>query len=146
LGVSFLLTLMSLLMRPSPPKRSFVRYIHGLLVARFKLNPRTSSQTWDLLSRLPQQIFPILLLLRIPLLIIALRQQLFLRSQPPFIAANWTLRVLSTERGMTGQVVVAENMEAGYRFLRCDASILGGRWIRTIPDGKKGKRTEMGDS
>lgn len=137
---------MSLLMRPSPPKTSFVRHLHSVLVARFKLNPRTSAQTWDLLSRLPQQIFPILLLLRVPLLIIALRQQLFLRSQPPFIAANGTLRVLSTKRGVTGQVVVAENMEAGYRFLRCDASILGGRWIRTISDVKKGKRTEMGDS
>ncbi|GFZ43931.1 hypothetical protein JCM24511_01651 [Saitozyma sp. JCM 24511] len=145
LGVSFLLTLMSLLMRPTSPKTSFARHVHGLLVTHFKLNPRTSAQTWDLLSRLPQQIFPIILLLRVPLLIIALRQQ-FLRSQPPFIAANGTLRVLSTERGVTGQVVVAENMEGGYRFLRCDASILGGRWIRTISDGKKGRRTEMGDS
>lgn len=48
---------------------------------------------------------------------------------------------------MTGQIVVGEELSRGFRFLRCDASILGGRWVRATPGSKNGPaRTDMGDS
>ena len=52
------------------------------------------------------------------------------------------IRILNSTRSVTGQIVVAENMEYGYRFLRCDHSLLGGRWAREGKDGQ----TEFGDS
>jgi hypothetical protein len=94
---------------------------------------------------LPTTSFPLLLLLRLPLLILALRQQIYLRPTPPYIAANGQIRVLSSEKGITGQVVVAENLRDGYRFLRCDASLLGGKWMRTVQDGGRSS-TILGDS
>jgi hypothetical protein len=52
------------------------------------------------------------------------------------------IRILNSTRSITGQIVVAENVEYGYRFLRCDHSLLGGRWAREGKDGQ----TEFGDS
>jgi hypothetical protein len=52
------------------------------------------------------------------------------------------VRILNSTRSITGQIVVAENVEYGYRFMRCDHSLLGGRWAREGKDGQ----TEFGDS
>lgn len=92
---------------------------------------------------LPQSVSPILLLLRLPLLILAVRQQVFLRPTPPYHAANGMTRVLHSEKSVTGQIVIAEHLTAGYRFLRCDASLLGGRWMRP---GTEGRDVDLGDS
>lgn len=53
---------------------------------------------------------------------------------------------MHSEQSLTGQIVIAENLKDGYRFMRCDHSILGGRWTREIPDGQGGTYTDMGDS
>jgi hypothetical protein len=39
------------------------------------------------------------------------------------------LRVLSSTQSVTGRIVVAENYEHGFRYLRADHSLLGGLWI-----------------
>ena len=146
LCISLILTAISLLFQSPTERTSFAQNIHGLVSTRLKLSRGASSNLAKLTSLLPSQIFPVLLLLRIPLLILALRQQLFLRPHPPYFAAKGTLRVLSSERGITGQIVVAENLERNYRFLRCDASILGGRWIRQVLDANTETVTTMGES
>ncbi|KAG8850242.1 hypothetical protein FRB96_000474 [Tulasnella sp. 330] len=39
------------------------------------------------------------------------------------------VRVLASANSVTGRIVVAENMKDGFRYLRCDHSILGGVWL-----------------
>ena len=39
------------------------------------------------------------------------------------------LRILSSTQSITGRIVVAENYEHGFRYLRADHSLLGGVWI-----------------
>ena len=143
--ISLLLTAFSLCIRSAESTMSLAQQVHGFVSKRLNLSRSGRESLSEVTSFLPRQIFPILLLLRIPLLVLALRQQIFLRPSPPYIAANGQLRVLSSEMGLTGQMVVAENIVDGYRFMRCNHSILGGRWIRQVTEGK-GKRTEMGDS
>lgn len=48
---------------------------------------------------------------------------------PPYTAIDGAFRVLSSRRSVTGQIVVAEDLQRGFRFLRADASILGGKWF-----------------
>lgn len=146
LFLSALLTVLSLVIRSDPPSISFARQVHNTIITRWKLDPKVSNQLWEILSYLPRAVFPLVLVARIPLLLLAVRQQLFLHPPTPYLTANGTLRLLHSERGMTGQIVIADNLVAGYRFMRCDASILGGRWIRDIPDGKGGMIVDMGDS
>lgn len=38
-------------------------------------------------------------------------------------------RILEREHSVTGYVSVLENIEAGYRVMRCDHSLLGGEWV-----------------
>nr|XP_019001214.1 uncharacterized protein I203_06410 [Kwoniella mangroviensis CBS 8507]OCF64675.1 hypothetical protein I203_06410 [Kwoniella mangroviensis CBS 8507] len=147
LFLSLLLTTFSLFLRSSTSSTPFPTRVNIVLAKTLKTSESTSSKITKIL---PRQAFPLLLLVRIPLLILALRQQVFLRPSlnEPYLTANGTLRLISSERSLTGQVVVAENLKDGYRFLRCDHSILGGRWIREVDDrqAKGGKRTEQGDS
>nr|XP_019046368.1 hypothetical protein I302_05112 [Kwoniella bestiolae CBS 10118]OCF25298.1 hypothetical protein I302_05112 [Kwoniella bestiolae CBS 10118] len=150
LFISLLLTAFSLLLRSSTSSTPFPTLVNSALTKNLKLSPNASKSTEKITKILPRQAFPLLLLLRIPLLILALRQQVFLRPplNEPYVTANGELRLISSERSLTGQIVVAENLKDGYRFLRCDHSILGGRWIREVEDKKEksGKRTEQGDS
>ncbi|WVO22090.1 uncharacterized protein IAS62_003415 [Cryptococcus decagattii] len=78
-----------------------------------------------------------------------LRQQIFLRPpserSDPYVTAHGELRVLSSEQSLTGRVVVGDNLKQGYRFLRCDHSILGGRWFREREINGE-KTVELGDS
>ncbi|WWC94199.1 hypothetical protein V866_001039 [Kwoniella sp. B9012] len=147
LFLSLLLTTFSLFLRSSTSSTPFPTRVNIVLAKTLKTSKSTSSKVTKIL---PRQAFPLLLLFRIPLLILALRQQVFLRPSlnEPYLTANGTLRLISSERSLTGQVVVAENLKDGYRFLRCDHSILGGRWIREVDDrqAKGGKRIEQGDS
>ena len=46
------------------------------------------------------------------------------------------LNILNSTQSLTGRVMVADNLEYGYRFLRCDHSLLGGRWVRLDHHGK----------
>jgi hypothetical protein len=138
------LTLLSLLVRP--PKASgdsFAKTAHRLISSTFKLSPEASRQLGEATGFLPETVSPVLLLLRLPLLILAVQQQVFLRPSAPYFAAGGTLRVLHTEKSITGQIVVADNLAAGYRYLRCDASLLGGRWMRIMENGT---RIDLGDS
>lgn len=41
--------------------------------------------------------------------------------------------------------MVGDNLKDGYRFLRCDHSILGGRWFRERENNGE-KTVELGDS
>ena len=145
LFASLLLTALSLFIRPAPSTSSFARRVQSSLSSRFRLSKASQDSLSKVTSFLPRQTFPLLLLLRLPLLIIALRQQIFLRPYPPYTTANGQLRILSSEKSLTGQIVVAENLLDGYRFLRCDHSILGGRWTRQVMAGEE-TGTEMGDS
>lgn len=43
-------------------------------------------------------------------------------------ANNWTL--LERKESLTGYVSVMENIEQGFRVMRCDHSLLGGEWVR----------------
>ncbi|WVQ99437.1 hypothetical protein IAU59_006572 [Kwoniella sp. CBS 9459] len=150
LFISLLLTLLSLFLRPGSSATPFSTQVHTFISTTLGLSPQASKALSRITIVLPRQAFPILLLLRIPLLVLALRQQIFLRppSSQPYITANGELRVISSERSLTGQIVVADNLRDGYRFLRADHSILGGRWIRDVDDKSAvgGKRTDMGDS
>ncbi|ORX36593.1 hypothetical protein BD324DRAFT_626451 [Kockovaella imperatae] len=144
--ISLYLTCTSVLMQPPRGRSSLSQKVHAFLSRRLRLSRESSRNLESFTSLLPSQLFPVLLLLRIPLLILSTRQQLFLRLAPPYVAASGTLRILSSERGITGQIVVAENLERDYRFLRCDASILGGRWIRSVPNDSDRAAITMGDS
>ena len=145
LFVSLLLTALSLLIHPAITSISFARRAHSFLSSRLNLSPSAESTLSEFISFLPKQVFPILLLFRLPLLVLALRQQIFLHPKTPYVTSDDQIRVLSSEQSLTGRIVVAENLRDGYRFLRCDHSILGGRWIRQVPDGAE-MRTDLGDS
>ncbi|WWC89273.1 uncharacterized protein L201_004194 [Kwoniella dendrophila CBS 6074] len=150
LFISLLLTALSLLLQSSSSTTPFPTKVNTLITKSLKLSDKQAKKTAKVTKILPRQAFPLLLLLRIPLLILALRQQIFLR--PPldksYITSDGELKIISSRKSLTGQIVVAENLKDGYRFLRCDHSILGGRWIREVNDNsiKGGKRTDMGDS
>lgn len=149
LFLSLILTGSTWFLRPSPSTTSISTQIHSVLTTRFKLDRKAQKSLAELTSRLPSQFFPLLLAVRLPLLVLAIREQIFLHPPTPYLTANNTLRVLSSERSLTGQIVVAEDLKNGYRFLRCDHSLLGGRWIREVPMPGKRKnstKTEMGDS
>lgn len=120
--------------------------MHSTLVSHFKLSGRTSKQLWDILAFLPRQMFPVILLLRIPLLVLALRQQLFLRLTVQYLAESGDLRILLSEPSTTGHIVVGEHLTGGYRFLRRDAEILGGRWSRQVRATDGQDPIELGDS
>lgn len=69
------------------------------------------------------------------------------RPAVPYITLNGTLRILSSQRSTTGQIVVADDLERGFRFLRADASILGGRWCKDPVDVVRQQESPaMGDS
>jgi hypothetical protein len=57
-------------------------------------------------------------------------QSVFRNVKYPIVSVKGGLRVLNSTQSVTGRVVVAENIADGYRFLRCDHSLLGGRWIK----------------
>jgi len=61
----------------------------------------------------------------------------------PYLAASNKLRILNSTESRSGTVVVGENLEQGYRFLRCDHSLLGGRWL---PRGEADRGHDLGDS
>jgi hypothetical protein len=66
---------------------------------------------------------------------------------PPYTSLDGTFRVLSSQRSLTGRIVVAEDLERRFRFLRADASILGGRWFRDGPGiGAKQAKPILADS
>lgn len=44
------------------------------------------------------------------------------------VASNWLL--LERKESLTGYISVADNLEAGYRVMRADHSLLGGEWTR----------------
>lgn len=47
----------------------------------------------------------------------------------PYTHPSGLLRILSSEQSVTGRIVVAEDYNHGFRFLRADHSLLGGVWI-----------------
>ncbi|KAF8584274.1 hypothetical protein K439DRAFT_1633655 [Ramaria rubella] len=55
-----------------------------------------------------------------------------------------TVRVLARTHSITGLILVGEHVEEGFRFLRVDHSLLGGRWMgaKVAP----GSRNDVGDS
>ncbi len=74
--------------------------------------------------------------------LLAVQRHLFALPSTPYTAIPGRLRILHAAHSVTGLVVVGENIKDGYRFLRCDHSLLGGRFL-----GKtQGLGTELGDS
>lgn len=47
------------------------------------------------------------------------------------------MNILARSQSATGMIVVAESTKDSYRYLRCDHSILGGRWVIKAPFGDK---------
>ena len=62
-------------------------------------------------------------------------QSVFRNVKYPIVSVKGGLRVLNSTQSVTGRVVVAENIADGYRVLRCDHSLLGGRWIKENEGG-----------
>lgn len=52
-----------------------------------------------------------------------------LEADPENQPRNVTVNLLARSDSVTGTIVVGESVEDGFRFLRADHSILGGRWI-----------------
>ncbi|KAL7420454.1 hypothetical protein Q5752_004404 [Cryptotrichosporon argae] len=121
LPLSFAITAIGLFLRPPPA------------------TPRIS-------SRLPASLRPylahasLLTLLRVPLVLAHVITALA-RPATPYLAAGGAVRILSSEMGTTGRVVVGEHVESAFRFLRVDAGLVGGYWLR-----RKGGELELGDS
>ncbi|KAK3349985.1 S-adenosyl-L-methionine-dependent methyltransferase [Lasiosphaeria hispida] len=44
--------------------------------------------------------------------------------------------VLDRQESLTGYISVIDNLEAGFRVLRCDHSLLGGEWVKFIGKGQ----------
>ncbi|KZV96373.1 S-adenosyl-L-methionine-dependent methyltransferase [Exidia glandulosa HHB12029] len=59
----------------------------------------------------------------------------------PYTDSTGVARIIAASTGVTGRIVVEENLEMGFRFLRADHSLLGGQWI-DVPQ----KRGQVGDS
>lgn len=57
------------------------------------------------------------------------------------MTANGTLTVLARTQSITGTIIIAEHSNASFRYMRCDHSLLGGRWIIKAPSG-----AELGDN
>ncbi|KZO93871.1 hypothetical protein CALVIDRAFT_600355 [Calocera viscosa TUFC12733] len=55
--------------------------------------------------------------------------QLRLSSCAPINYSGGPVRVLARADSVTGTLVVADNLLQGFRFLRCDNSLLGGQWL-----------------
>lgn len=67
-------------------------------------------------------------------------------SSLPYTALNGDLIILNSTQSITGRIVVADNLKDGYRFLRCDHSLLGGRWImRGSVGGREGGELGEGE-
>jgi hypothetical protein len=140
------MTVLSFFLRPSSSPVTFAQRVQEYYLNRKDLTPTSRKKFANLASRLPRDVYPILIALRLPLLVLILRQQIYLHPIAPYVTADGSLRILHSEQSLTGQIVIAENLRDGYRFMRCDHSILGGRWTREVPDGTGGTHTDMGDS
>ncbi|KAL5483122.1 hypothetical protein ACEPAI_8351 [Sanghuangporus weigelae] len=69
-------------------------------------------------------------------LILPLFMTLLALSQPPlrtrslpYTHPNGLLRIISSTPSVTGRIIVADDLNHGFRFLRADHSLLGGVWI-----------------
>lgn len=144
--LSLVMTVLSFFLRPSSSPVTFAQRVQEYFMNRKDLTPASRKKFANLASRLPRDVYPILIALRLPLLVLILRQQIYLHPIAPYVTADGSLRILHSEQSLTGQIVIAENLRDGYRFMRCDHSILGGRWTREVPDGTGGTHTDMGDS
>jgi len=140
------MTVLSFFLRSSTSTITFAQRVEQYYLDRKDLTPATRKKFANLASRLPKDLYPILILIRLPLLVLILRQQLYIHPVTPYVIPDGSLRILHSEQSLTGQIVIGENLRDGYRFMRCDHSILGGRWTRDIPDGKGGMIKDMGDS
>ena len=146
LFVSLILTLISLWLRPTHSDGFSPRLIESSISKRFNISHSGTSKLRQVIGYLPKQVLPLLVLLRLPLLVLALRQESFLHPLPPYFTSNGQLRILSSERSSDCQIVVADNLRDGYRYLRCDHTILGGRWIQKAPGSDNSHHIDMGDS
>jgi hypothetical protein len=144
--LSLVMTVLSFFLRSSSSPITFAQRVSEYYLDRKDLAPPTRKKSANLAMRLPRDVYPVLIALRLPLLVLILRQQIYLHPVTPYVTADGSLRILHSEQSLTGQIVVAENLRDGYRFMRCDHSILGGRWTREVPDGQGGMYTDMGDS
>ncbi|KAF8608299.1 S-adenosyl-L-methionine-dependent methyltransferase, partial [Ceratobasidium sp. AG-I] len=100
---------------------SYVSYINAYTKITPSANsPRPERTTWR--SYIP-------LVLPIILTQVSKRTSPHLISPEPWTSPEGSVRVLARTDSLTGVVVVAENLVNNFRFLRCDHSLLGGRWI-----------------
>jgi hypothetical protein len=142
--MSMLFTLFSLFVKDRSSSSSFGAKVHHSVTKRWKLSKDASRQLGEITSLLPRQSYPLFLLLRLLLLILALQHQIFSRSAMPYTTGQ--VRILASGKGDTGRMVVGESLSGGYRYLRVDDAVVGGRWIRQVSDGQNGTRTDLGDS
>ncbi|OXB39897.1 hypothetical protein J007_00319 [Cryptococcus neoformans] len=149
LFITLYLTTIHLFVRPGPSLASSLNELYGFISFGLGVAPSKKSGLPKYTALLPKRAPSFILFLRLPLLVLALRQQIFLRppgqKTDPYVTAHGELRVLSSEQSFTGRVVVGDNLKDGYRFLRCDHSILGGRWFRERENNGE-KTVELGDS
>lgn len=100
---------------------SYVSYINAYTKITPSANsPRPQRTTWH--SYIP-------LVLPVILAQVSKRTSPHLIASEPWTSSGGNVRVLARTDSSTGVVVVAENLVSNYRFLRCDHSLLGGKWI-----------------
>ena len=65
----------------------------------------------------------------------------------PYVHPTSPIRILSSSQSVTGRIVVGEDLNHGFRYLRADHSILGGVWIgdKVVRIGEDGKMQRAGD-
>lgn len=85
----------------------------------------------------------ILRVLQLTTTVLAIQRACFAFPRVPYLAASNDLRVLNATDSVSGLVMVADNLKDGYRFIRCDHSLLGGRWLRLDEDAEV---NELGDT
>ncbi|KDQ19364.1 hypothetical protein BOTBODRAFT_126200 [Botryobasidium botryosum FD-172 SS1] len=51
------------------------------------------------------------------------------------VTTNGTVTILARTQSTTGTIIIAEHSNASFRYMRCDHSLLGGRWIVKAPSG-----------
>lgn len=65
-------------------------------------------------------------------------------QEAPFVSDG--VRIHSSVASVSGRVIVGDNVEDKYRYLRADRALVGGVWIHDVPGDTTGVAAKLGDS
>lgn len=147
---SALLTLISLIL-VNPRKVDRLQSMHARTTRhvrdrRKQSNEGTTTGSLHAKHRTKDQ-FPTILAVRLPFIILALHQQLFLRPSTPYYLdnrRNGRIEVLYSEMGSRGRVVVHSDESKGWLVIKRGSEIVGGRWMsRARRKGLESREVEV---